>query len=79
MVDVSRQDVAGTLVAEQQIPANGKSSPIPFTMSVESSKIVDSNSYAVQATISTYGQNTFRSTNSYLVLTQGRPTTAELW
>ncbi len=78
LVDVSRQDVAAIVIAEQQIPANGKSSPIPFTISVEAAKIVASNSYAVQATISTYGQNTFRSTNSYLVLTQGRPATADI-
>lgn len=78
VIDVSRADAAATVVAEQQIPANGKSSPIPFTISIDSSKIEQRNSYAVQATISTYGQDTFRSTSSYLVLTQGRPSIADI-
>lgn len=49
--DVSRQDVASTLIASQEFAAAGRQVPIPFSLTYDAAKIVPRNTYAVSARI----------------------------
>jgi uncharacterized lipoprotein YbaY len=77
LLDVSRQDVAATTIAEAVISSGGQV-PIPFTLTYDPRQIDQRNTYAVRAQIEAGGQLLFTTTESYLVITQGRPTTVEL-
>lgn len=75
LVNVSRQDAPTTVLAEQVGPASGTvSQPYAFTLGYDPQQIVASNTYAVQARITVGGQVRFVSTQTHLVITQGRPT-----
>jgi putative lipoprotein len=78
LVDVSRQDVAATIIAEQVITTTGQQVPIAFALRYDPAQIQERNTYAVQARIEVDGQLRYTSTEAYLVLTQGRPTNVEV-
>lgn len=75
LVNISRQDAPAVVLAEQTSPTNGQNPPYPFTLQYDPMQIVANNTYAVQARITVAGQLRFVSTQTYLVITQGRPTT----
>jgi len=71
--DVSRADAAATVLAEQVIDgASGP--PYAFSLSYDPATIVDTGRYAVRAQIKDGDQVLFTSTQSYPVITQGKPT-----
>ncbi|MBC8163319.1 MAG: YbaY family lipoprotein [Roseiflexaceae bacterium] len=78
LADVSRLDVAATVLAEQKITSGGKQPPFAFELAYDPAKIDDRFNYAVQATIEVDGKLMFRNDQAYLVITQGRPTTIDL-
>lgn len=78
IIDVSRQDVSATVIAEQMITTAGKQVPIPFDMAYDRSKIQDRNRYAVQAEIRDGGRLLFITDTSYPVITQGNPRSVEI-
>lgn len=78
LVDVSRQDVSSTTIAEQRIETAGKQVPFSFEMAYDRSKIVERNRYAVQAEIRDSGRLLFITDTNYPVLTQGNPRTVEI-
>ncbi len=73
LVDVSRQDVSSTTIAEQRIEATGKQVPFSFDMAYDRSKIEERNRYEVQAEIRDGGRLLFITDVSHPVLTQGNP------
>ena len=73
--DVSRQDVPALLIAEQQIPAQGKSVPIPFSLEYDPARIDERYSYAVRAEIrGGDGELLWTTDTHHPVLTRGAPT-----
>lgn len=72
--DVSLMDVPSIPIAEQTIPARGKSVPIPYKLSYDPERIQDSNTYAVRAEIrSGDGQLMWTTDTMIPVLTRGAP------
>lgn len=78
IVDVSRQDVSATVVAEQRIETAGKQVPIPFDIAYDRSRIQERNSYAIQAEIRDGGRLLFITETRYPVITQGNPRSVEV-
>jgi uncharacterized lipoprotein YbaY len=78
LLDISRQDVAATVLAEQVIATNGQQVPFTFTLTYDPAKIDLGGIYGVRAEISSGGQLLFTTTDAYLVITQGRPTHVEV-
>ena len=66
------------MIAKQTIPTNGKTPPYAFALDYDTSAIGANLTYAVQARIEDGGQLLFTTTQSYLVITQGRPTTIDV-
>jgi uncharacterized lipoprotein YbaY len=77
LVDVSRQDVAATVIAEQVVAQPGQV-PIPFALPFDPEQIDPRFSYAVQARIEAGGRLRFVSTRSYPVITRGHPNRVEV-
>lgn len=72
--DVSLMDVPSIPIAEQTIPARGKSVPIPYKLSYDPERTQDSNTYAVRAEIrSGDGQLMWTTDTMIPVLTRGAP------
>lgn len=72
--DVSLMDVPSIPIAEQTIEARGKSVPIPYRLSYDSSRIQERNTYAVRAEIrSGDGQLMWTTDTVIPVLTRGAP------
>ena len=78
LADVSRQDVASTVLAEQTFISGGKQVPFPFELNYDPATIDDRFTYAVQATIMVDGKLMYRNTQAYPVITRGRPTTVDV-
>ncbi|MBK9153999.1 MAG: YbaY family lipoprotein [Chloracidobacterium sp.] len=78
IVDVSRQDVSSTVVAEQRIETAGKQVPISFDIAYDRSRIQERNSYAIQAEIRDGGRLLFITDTRYPVITQGNPRSVEV-
>jgi uncharacterized lipoprotein YbaY len=78
IVDVSRQDASGMVIAEQRIDTSGKQVPIPFDLAYERSKIQERNRYALQAEIRDGNRLLFITDTSYPVITQGSPRNVEI-
>ena len=70
--DTSRADAPSTRIAQftKKSPGNP---PIRFTITYDPSKIIDSHTYTVRATITVEGRLMFTSTTSNPVLTGGKP------
>lgn len=77
MLDVSRSD-APAVVAEKKFTLGERGVPVPFTLSVEASKIDPKHAYAVSARILVVGELRFATREPYKVLTQGNPSKADL-
>lgn len=72
--DVSRQDVPALLLAEQNIKAQGKAVPIPFTLEYDPARIDERYTYSVRAEIRDgMGQLLFTTDTLHPVLTRGAP------
>jgi putative lipoprotein len=73
LLDVSRQDVAATLIDSVSIQLNGEQVPLPFTLTYDPSRIQESNTYVMQARIRANRQLLFLSDVAYPVITRGNP------
>jgi uncharacterized lipoprotein YbaY len=73
--DVSRQDVAATVVATQTITTAGENVPIPFELSYDPVQIDPRMTYAVSVRITVDGALRWINTTSHPVLTRGAPVT----
>lgn len=73
LLDVSRQDVAATVLGEQTITPNGRQVPFEFEISYDPAQIQAEHSYAIQARITVDGQLRFLNTSSYPVITNDNP------
>jgi heat shock protein HslJ len=71
--DISRADVAATVIAEQVIPAAGAQVPIPFRIVFDPAEIDPRFTYAVRATITRDGKLLFTSTETHAVITRDAP------
>jgi putative lipoprotein len=78
LVDISRQDAPATVIAKQTIPTNGQAPPYAFALDYDTTAIAPNLTYAVQARIEDGGRLLFITTQAYLVITQGRPTTIDV-
>lgn len=78
LVDISRQDASATVIATQTIPTSGQAPPYAFALAYDTTAISPNLTYAVQARIEDGGQLLFRTTQAYLVITQGRPTVIDV-
>ncbi len=78
IVDVSRQDVSSTVIAEQRIETAGKQVPFSFDIAYDRSRIQDRNRYAVQAEIRDGNRLLFITDTSYPVITQDNPRNVEI-
>lgn len=79
LLDVSRQDVAATVISSQTIPLEGKQVPVAFELPFNPDTIDERYSYAVQARILVDGELRFINTSRYPVITHGSPTEVEVW
>ncbi len=75
LADVSKQDVAATVIASQTIRANGAQVPIPFELVYDPTQIDQRMTYAVSARITVGGELAWMSTTRSSVLTRGAPAT----
>lgn len=74
LVDVSRADVAATLIAEQVIEPAGAAPPYAFSLPYDPAQIQERGIYAVQAAIRDGERLLFISTRRNAVITGGNPT-----
>jgi uncharacterized lipoprotein YbaY len=77
-VDVSRADASGTVIAERRVPLDGKQVPVPFDLAYERNRIVERNTYAIQAEIRDGNRLLFITETRYPVITQGNPRNVEV-
>jgi putative lipoprotein len=77
LIDVSRQDVAAVVLAEQIITRPGQA-PIPFELEYDPDSIKLAHRYAVQARIEEGGKLRYRNDTVHFVLTHGNPNTVDL-
>jgi uncharacterized lipoprotein YbaY len=75
LADVSKQDVAATVIASQTIETKGAQVPIPFELVYDPARIEERMDYAVSARITIDGKLAWISTTRNPVLTRGAPTT----
>ncbi|GAB2964768.1 hypothetical protein GCM10027048_37770 [Hymenobacter coalescens] len=69
--DVSRPDVAATVVAAATVPARGRQVPLAFSLPYDTLRIDRTNTYAVQARIEAGGKVLFANDAAYPVITRG--------
>jgi len=77
LTDISRQDVAAVVLAEQIITKPGQL-PIPFELDYDPDSIDLKHRYAVQARIEEGGKLRYRNDTVRFVLTHGNPNTVDL-
>jgi len=77
---VLREFKAGvaTSIATQTFPVAGKPAPFAFAMSYDTGRIDPNLDYRAEATYVVNGQERFRTTMQYPVLTKGNPTTVAM-
>jgi len=75
LLDVSLQDTASNVIAEDRISAEGKQVPIAFDLAYDPNRIQPRNRYVVRAEIRDGDRLLFTTDTSYPVITQGNPTT----
>lgn len=78
LVDVSRADASGTVIAEERIDAGGKQVPISFDLAYERNRIQERNRYVIRAEIRDGERLLFTTDTSYPVITQGNPRSVEV-
>jgi uncharacterized lipoprotein YbaY len=75
LADVSRMDVAATVIASQTIETKGKQVPIPYELKYDPAKIDPRMTYAVSARITIDGKLAWINDTRYPVLTREAPVT----
>lgn len=75
LADVSKMDVASTVIATQTIMMDGRQAPAAYELKYDPAVIQPQNSYAVSARILVDGRLRFISTQRYSALTRGAPLT----
>jgi uncharacterized lipoprotein YbaY len=78
LVDVSRADAPSATILEQRVETAGKQVPFSFDFAYDRSKVLERNSYVVQAEIRDGGRLLFITDTSYPVITQGNPKSVEI-
>ena len=78
LVDLSRADTTGRIVAQSVITPMGRLVPLPFELRYRLAAIEPSHSYAVRATIRSGGFLLYTMEPHVPVLTQGNPTHVKL-
>jgi putative lipoprotein len=78
LVDVSRADAPSVLVAQQVIHTAGQQVPFEFALDYDPSRILASNTYAVQVRIEDGGRLLFISDTMNPVITRGAPTRVDI-
>lgn len=79
LVDVSRADAAGKVIAEQKIDSDGKQVPFAFSLGYKPDQINSRNRYNVQAEIrGGNGRLLYITDTAHPVLTQGNPSNVEI-
>jgi uncharacterized surface protein with fasciclin (FAS1) repeats/uncharacterized lipoprotein YbaY len=73
--DVSKADVAATVLASQTIPSEGRQVPFPYELHYDPAQIKQQGRYAMRARILIDGQLRWINTQNVAVLTQGNPVT----
>jgi uncharacterized lipoprotein YbaY len=80
LTDVSPlQDSSSEIVARQIISSPEQSSPLYFELPYDSSKIMEHHLYAIQVRMTVAGQVIRTNSSAYPVITQGNPTTVEVF
>jgi putative lipoprotein len=69
--DVSRADAPSDLLAEVEIPAGGRTPPIPFRIAYDPDVIQAGHTYRVSARVTSEGRLVMMSTRAYDVITRG--------
>lgn len=77
--DVSRQDVAATVIAQDVIKADGKQVPIPFVLSYDPAKIQPGHTYSVSARITVDDKLWFISTEHLPAKLDGSDAAIIVW
>jgi putative lipoprotein len=77
LADVSIADLPADVIATETKPITTQV-PIPFSLSYDPRRIIPMHGYVVQARIEVAGRLRFISTTSNPVITNGRPTTADI-
>lgn len=72
--DVSRQDVAAEVLAECEVPAEGRQVPLPFRLEFDSARIVESHRYCVRASLHLADRLLFTTDTAHPVITGDAPT-----
>jgi len=78
LVDVSRADAPSVQIAEQAIHTEGRQVPFEFALAYDASRILASNTYAVQVRIEDGGKLLFISDTMYPVITRSAPTRVDI-
>lgn len=78
LLDVSLEDAAAKVMAEEKINLGQRQVPVPFTLSFDEAKIDDKHSYSVSAKITVDGELRFLTDKTYPVLTRGNPSRVDL-
>ncbi len=78
LLDVSRQDVAGTVIATTEFSAAGQQVPFSFTLEYDPQQIVATGTYGVRGDIYVGDAIWFGTDTAYHVITQGNPNQVEL-
>jgi len=76
--DISRQDVAASVVAETTFAAVGRTPPFVFTLPYSPAHIDERNTYAVRATLRGDSRLLYTTTQLNPVITRGNPTHVDL-
>ncbi len=76
--DISLQDVAAGVIAEQTFPAKDKQVPLAFAIEYDPKVIEEKHSYSVRAEICIGGERKFVTMQSYPVLTKGAPSNVDV-
>ncbi len=71
--DVSKMDVAATVIASQVITTSGENVPIPFELAYDPAQIDERFTYALSVRITIDGELAWINTERYAVLTNGAP------
>ncbi len=76
--DIARADAPATVIGRQQIVANGRQAPFPFTISYDPAAINLAGRYVVRATITVDGVLRYTTTRLYPVITGDHPNVVEI-
>lgn len=79
LLDVSRTDAPGKVIAQEKIPSAGHQVPIPFMLEYRNAEIQPAHTYQLKARITLNGELLFASTRAYPAFnTPGSPANIEV-